>query len=51
MKYNPKINEKIRLACQGFYSPILQAIETVQGNLALMFQPAGMAERDPRFAA
>jgi glycine dehydrogenase subunit 2 len=38
MKYNPKINEQVaRLAGFAFTHP-LQPIETVQGNLALMYQ-------------
>ncbi len=49
MKYNPKINEDTcRLPGFVFTHP-LQPIETVQGNLALMYRAAGMAEGDQRF--
>ncbi len=38
MKYNPKINEDTCRLPGFFYTHPLQPIETVQGNLALMFQ-------------
>ncbi len=49
MKYNPKINEDTCRLPGFLYTHPLQPIETVQGNLALMYQLAGMAEGDQRF--
>ncbi len=49
MKYNPKINEvTARLPGFAFTHP-LQPIETVQGNLALMYQLQEILERDQWF--
>ena len=48
MKYNPKINEDTCRLPGFLYTHPLQPIETVQGNLVLMYHIAGMAERDRR---
>jgi glycine dehydrogenase subunit 2 len=38
MKYNPKINEEVARLAGFAYSHPLQPIETVQGNMALMYE-------------
>ena len=51
MKYNPKVNEDIA-RCPGFaHIHPLQPEETVQGNLAVIYDSAALACRDRGLAA
>ena len=51
MKYNPKINEDTARLPGFLYTHPLQPIETVQGNLALMYQLQEWLKEIAGFAA
>jgi len=51
MKYNPKINEEVARLAGFAYTHPLQPIETVQGNLALMYELQEALKEIAGFAA